>query len=184
MDTENEKEVRIYEFSYLLVPSMAEEDVNAKVESLKKLFTDNGAKIITDEAPEYIGLAYTMIHKVSNKNLRINSAYFGWFKFSAETDILEKVTMSIDRDNDLIRHLLIKTVAENTMAPKKLSQKRDVRKRFGNEATTADAVVAEEVATEPVMLSEEMPDQDIMAEITPEDIIEVASSDENTESLA
>lgn len=187
MDTENDKELRVYEFSYLLVPGMAEEDVKAKVDSLKKLFTDNGATIIADEAPEYIGLAYTMIHKVNNKNLRISSAYFGWFKFKAETDILEKVAVALDRDNDLVRHLLIKTVAENTMAPKKLSQKRDVRKQYNGistptTGTTESTEAVTDVADEPVMLSEDMP-EDVMAEIAPEDVIEVSEPVE-TEALA
>lgn len=187
MDTENDKELRVYEFSYLLVPTMAEEDVKAKVDSLKKLFADNGATIIADEAPEYIGLAYTMIHKVNNKNLRISSAYFGWFKFKSETDILEKVAVALDRDNDLVRHLLIKTVAENTMAPKKLSQKRDVRKQFNGISTpatggTESTEAVAEVADEPVMLSEDMPDE-VMTEIAPEDVIEVSEPVE-TEALA
>lgn len=187
MDTENDKELRVYEFSYLLVPTIAEEDVKAKVDSLKKLFADNGATIIADEAPEYIGLAYTMIHKVNNKNLRISSAYFGWFKFKSETDILEKVAVALDRDNDLVRHLLIKTVAENTMAPKKLSQKRDVRKQYNGISTPATSATESieavaEVADEPVMLSEDMP-EDVMAEIAPEDVIEVSEPVE-TEALA
>lgn len=187
MDTENDKELRVYEFSYLLVPTMAEEDVKAKVDSLKKLFADNGAAIIADEVPEYIGLAYTMIHKVNNKNLRISSAYFGWFKFKSETDILEKVAVALDRDNDLVRHLLIKTVAENTMAPKKLSQKRDVRKQYNGistptTGTTESTEAVTDVADEPVMLSEDMP-EDVMAEIAPEDVIEVSEPVE-TEALA
>ncbi|OGI72112.1 hypothetical protein A3J61_00950 [Candidatus Nomurabacteria bacterium RIFCSPHIGHO2_02_FULL_38_15] len=140
-------EKRVYEFSYLLVPTMAEEDVAGKVSQLKKIFTDSGAEIIADEAPEYIGLAYTIIHKVDNKNVRVNSAYFGWFKFMGEVDVLEKVKMKLDRDNDLVRHLLIKTVAENTMAPKKLSQKREVRKRFTTTTPTQTVETAEAVDT-------------------------------------
>ena len=168
---------------------MAEEYVSAKVDSLKKLFTANGAEFIADEAPDYIGLAYTMIHKVNNKNLRINSAYFGWFKFKSDPEILEKVKMTLDRDTDLVRFLLIKTVAESTLAPKKLSQKRDVRKKFGGNDVVATEIATEAtgevgalpvdgtVEAEPVMLSEDMAD-DVMAEVTPEDLIEIADSKE------
>src|SRR5574343_407706 len=148
MDTEK----RVYEFSYLLVPKLTEEAVLGKVEELKKLFASNGAEFILDENPEYIGLAYTMIHQVNNKNERINSAYFGWFKMSVEADILERVKMTLDRDTDLIRYMLIKTVAENTLAPKKLSQKPTGRKKASSEVVVSEneapTVVEEEVATE------------------------------------
>lgn len=140
MDTEK----RVYEFSYLLVPSMAEEAVNGKIEELKKLFASNGAEFISEESPEYIGLAYTMIHQVNNKNERINSAYFGWLKMNAGVDILEQVKMTLDRDTDLVRYMLIKTVAENTLAPKKLSQKPSTRKRISSETISAEEVVLPE----------------------------------------
>lgn len=164
MDTEIDKEVRVYEFSYLLVPGLAEEDVTAKVDSLKKLFTDNGATIIADEAPEYIGLAYTMIHKVNNKNERVNSAYFGWFKFSAETDILEKVKVAIDRDVQLVRYLLIKTVAENTMMPKKLGQKRDMRKHTPDAEVASDIEVASIPESEPILADDDVTGDELVTE--------------------
>jgi ribosomal protein S6 len=167
---------------------MAEEDVSAKVDSLKKLFIDNGAIIIADGAPEYIGLSYMMIHKVNNKNERINSAYFGWFKFTAEPDILEKVKVAIDRDTDLVRYLLIKTVAENTMVPKKLGQKRDMRKRTQDgesvlgateivdtpEATLAladDDVTGEEIGLEDLVELDGTPI------VTPDDLAEVETKE-------
>lgn len=168
MNTEIDVDLRVYEFSYLLVPSMAEEDVTAKVASLKKLFIDNGATMIADDVPEYIGLAYTMIHKVNNKNERVNSAYFGWFKFNAETDILEKVKVAIDRDVQLVRYLLIKTVAENTMMPKKLGQKRDMRKR------TTDTDVVSGIETDNVESAPILADDDVTGdELVESDLVEL-----------
>jgi ribosomal protein S6 len=164
MDTEIDKELRVYEFSYLLVPGLAEEDVTAKVSSLKKLFTENSATIISEEAPEYIGLAYTMIHKVNNKNERVNSAYFGWFKFNAETDILEKVKVAIDRDTQLVRYLLIKTVAENTMMPKKLVQKRDMRKRTPDSDVVSDIEVADIAESAPILADDDVTGDELVAE--------------------
>lgn len=137
-------EKRIYEFSYLLVPTVAEEAVPAKLEALKKLFTDKGAEIVSDEAPEYIGLAYTMIHKVNNKNERINSAYFGWFKINIDPEMLDEIKAIIDRDIDVLRYMVVKTVAENTMAPKKLSQKRDVQKKTYRNTESSEVVATEE----------------------------------------
>ncbi|MDQ5930684.1 MAG: small subunit ribosomal protein [Bacteroidota bacterium] len=169
IDTLDDKETRVYEFSYLLVPGMAEEDVTAKVDSLKKLFTDNGATIIADEVPEYIGLAYTMIHKVNNKNERVNSAYFGWFKFTSEPDILEKVKVAIDRDVELVRYLLVKTVAENTMMPKKLGQKRDMRKRTTDGDVASDIEVADIPESTPALADDDVTGD----EIAVEDLVEI-----------
>lgn len=125
----NESEMRVYEFSYLIAPEVQEEAAAQKVEDLKNLFVQNFANIIDEERAEYIGLAYTIIHKVDNKNKKINSAYFGWFKFQAGPNVLDNIKMTLDRDVELVRYMLIKTVAESTLAPKKLSQKAGARRK-------------------------------------------------------
>lgn len=184
MDTQNEK--RVYEFSYLIAPEMQEESVAEKVESLKNLFIQNGASIIADEAPEYIGLAYTMVHQVDNKNKKINSAYFGWFKFEADNDVLEKVKMTLDRDAELVRYLFIKTVAENTMAPKKLSQKPGTRRKTvasgevktesteGEIAEVTDSIDETEIDLDSADIVEPIEEVSEVAEVSNEQLEEIS----------
>lgn len=156
MDTEK----RIYEFSYLLVPTVTEEEVQSKIDALKKLFTENGAEVIAEENPEYIGLAYTMIHKVNNKNVPINSAYFGWFKVSVDPQVLDEIKAILDRDLEVLRYMIIKTVAENTLAPKKLSQKRDVQKRTSRTNDTAETASTDEEVKAETEETEELLDEE------------------------
>ncbi|MGI9118001.1 MAG: 30S ribosomal protein S6 [Minisyncoccia bacterium] len=137
---------QVYEFSYLLMPTIPESEVSKKVTALKALFEKSGSTPVSEANPEFISLAYTMIKVINNKHERVNNAYFGWFKFEAPTSILEAVKMTLDRDDDLVRYLLIKTVKENTLAPKKVAPKRESRKNAPTDgsASGADPIVIDD----------------------------------------
>ncbi len=139
---------QVYEFSYLLMPTIPEGDVSKKVTALKALFEKSGSTFITEAFPEFISLAYTMIKVINNKHERVNNAYFGWFKMEAPATVLEAVKMTLDRDDDLVRYLLIKTVKENTLAPKKVAPKREARKNAPTDGSAAGA--------DPIVIEEEM----------------------------
>lgn len=117
---QSEHDPNIYEIGYLLVPTIAEDrvldDVNAiknTVESLQGLLISDGG------LPELITLAYPMTKTVANKNTHYESGYFGWVKFHARPDILPALTKSLEENAQVIRFLLITTVKENTVLPKR-----------------------------------------------------------------
>ena len=65
-------------------------------------------------------LAYTMRPSVFNKKQRYDKSYFGWVKFEVDTISAEAIKKAIEGMDEIFRSLLIITVRENTMAPKKL----------------------------------------------------------------
>ena len=105
----------IYELGFLIIPSITEEAVPAKVGDMREAIRSFGAEFIAEEYPRQIDLAYPMQKKIENKNTIFTSGYFGWFKFEIEADLIDKIKKMLDLDSSIIRFLIIKTVRESTL---------------------------------------------------------------------
>src|SRR4051812_11398655 len=120
MANENiETEARIYELGYLLIGTMPEENVAAKVTAIKDMFEAKGAMSISEEFPRLITLGYEMSRPIGNKKSWFNEGYFGWMKFEMDPAAVEELSAVLRRDEDVLRFLVIKTVRENTVAGKR-----------------------------------------------------------------
>lgn len=118
-DMEKDATSRVYELGYLLVPTIAEEDLPAAYGNLKELTSSFGGVPISDEMPKMITLAYQMVKVISNIRNKFNTAYFGWVKFTMEADKVLELKKKLDLDPTIIRFLILKTVKENTIAAKR-----------------------------------------------------------------
>jgi ribosomal protein S6 len=155
METEKTLEkgdtLTIYEVSYLLLPSLALEQVPVKVASLKGILTSAGGQVISDENPILIDLAYPMTKVVQTMRHKCTAGYFGWMKFETTKTGIESVKKSFDMDNDVLRYLIIKTVRENTLLNGKMKLKIDSFIKKPNESFSEEVVeeapVAEKEAT-------------------------------------
>ena len=131
---------KVYELGYLLVPSIKEEDVPASYGNLKELVTSFGGEIISDDMPKSIALAYTMAKVTSNVRKKYNQAYFGWIKFTMDSQKVLELKAKLDLDASIIRFLILKTVKENTIATKRFvrgeTYKRPKAKSKENETAT------------------------------------------------
>ena len=131
---ENENEVeknaneRVYELGYLLVPTISEEDLPAKIGDLKELVSSLGGIHISDENPKIIPLSYSMAKVVANVRHKFNTAYFGWVKFTMDSDKVLELKKRLDLDSNIIRFLILKTVKENTIAAKRFGR-GEIRRR-------------------------------------------------------
>jgi ribosomal protein S6 len=118
----NEDRKSVYEIGYLIAPSVPEEKVPAEADALRKILTDAGASIITEEIPSTMDLAYEMRRKtVSGAYDKYNEAYFGWIKFEVGSDMIEAAKKSFEAYPSVLRMLLIVTVRENTYLGKRAS---------------------------------------------------------------
>lgn len=116
---ENESNSRVYELGYLLVPTIPEEDVSVVFGNLKELVSSLGGIAISDEMPKIINLAYSMVKVITNIRNKFNTAYFGWVKFTMDSDKVLELKKKLDLDPNFIRFLILKTVKENTIASKR-----------------------------------------------------------------
>ncbi|KKS05022.1 MAG: hypothetical protein UU82_C0002G0031 [Candidatus Nomurabacteria bacterium GW2011_GWC2_41_8] len=141
-EVKDEKEIsedansKVYELGYLLVPTIPEEDVPAVYGNLKELVSSLGGVAISDEMPKKIPLAYAMLKVAANVREKFNTAYFGWSKFTMDSDKILELKKKLDLDPKLIRFLLLKTVKENTIAAKRFVRgemhKRPVMRKNGD----------------------------------------------------
>lgn len=110
---------KVYELGYLLAPTIPEEDVPAAFGNLKELTISLGGVSMSEEMPKHIQLAYAMSKVVQNVRHKFDTAYFGWIKFTMETEKVLELKKKLDLDPNLIRFLLLKTVKENTIAARR-----------------------------------------------------------------
>ncbi len=121
MTNENETMVdsRVYEISFIFDNKLDEETALAKSNAIKQSIATLGGSFISEEAPYMRELAYEMTRVVNNQNVRFNVGYFGWIKFELDADKLKDLEKGIKLDEEVVRHMVVKTVRENTVYTKR-----------------------------------------------------------------
>lgn len=135
--------VKIYELGYHLIPSLAEEEVPQYVNKIKDTLDSYGAIIISEEMPQRMDLAYTMYPSVNNKKQKYTQSYFGWIKFEVDTESAHEFKTKVEDMQEVFRSLLIITVRENTLAPKKIFNTFTKRKYTKNSPEAEKLDIAE-----------------------------------------
>jgi ribosomal protein S6 len=146
---EKEARLSVYEVGYIMVPTIAEESLGEEVTLFKDMFTENGAVFISDEYPKLIELAYEMTRSINNKKQKFSYGYFGWVKFECSTAQAKIIKDILDKNEKLVRYLMIKTVRENTMSVKRAYGKQDgVKRRPAPKAEEAEPINEEVIDKE------------------------------------
>jgi small subunit ribosomal protein S6 len=129
MTNENEtiveggNENRVYEISYILVPTITEDAAAEKISSLKQSIADLGASFISEEEPYMRDLAYEMLRVIKNVNNRFDTGFFGWIKFELDPANLTKVEKILKLDEDVIRYIAVKADRNINIYTKKIVAK-------------------------------------------------------------
>ena len=121
MEKTAERDAKVYEIGYLIVPSVPAEGVAEQTNMIKDILAKHKAGVIADESATLRALSYTMVKKIGTANRRFDSAYFGWIKFEAapvEVRLIEKEVKEVE---SILRLLLINTVREHTLLSNKLN---------------------------------------------------------------
>jgi small subunit ribosomal protein S6 len=166
----SEKTTRLYELGFILVPTMPETEVPAKLESLKSLINKVEGEVTAEGNPEYIDLAYTIEKTFGSKKSKYSQGYFGFIKFNAEPAALESLKKSLDGDVEIVRYLLIKTEEGNNIIFKKPKVEA---KRGDAQIDETDLEDADESVDDIIAAHEALPD------LLPE--IEADSKEEDAE---
>jgi ribosomal protein S6 len=149
---ENETQVEVsdnsvYEVGFHLVPDITEEKLPEAFGNIKEVLTKSGATVISEEFPKLTTLAYTMEKTINNKIERFRDGNFGWIKFEVEGAEIAKIDAALRLRTDVIRHLIVTTVRENTIASKRAPSVRR-RTTEGGEATDAPEMSKAEIDRE------------------------------------
>ncbi len=117
---EKETDAKVYELGYHLLPTLSEGDIAHEVSSLKSQIERRGGVILAEEAPKMIDLSYTMSKENAGKLVKFNTTHFGWVKFEMAPLMAAELKADAGGNSNILRHLLITTVRESTMAPRRM----------------------------------------------------------------
>jgi ribosomal protein S6 len=115
---ETEKEMKIYEVGFHVVPTIGEEEARTQFVQVKTMITDAGGSIISEGDLALRNLAYTLTKTTKAVKTKYNKAYFGWIKFEMSAEDIGNIKKNIEGMDSVIRHLITLTVRENTMIGK------------------------------------------------------------------
>lgn len=125
-------ESRVYEVSYLLVPSLDEAGRSSAVDALRAHVEGKGGTIISEVYPELIELSYPMDHITAGKRTSVRSAFFGWMFVELDPGEAPTVKSAVEGEGSVIRSLLVQTSRTQAETPTHYS--------FGRFAPTAETV--------------------------------------------
>ncbi len=112
---EQEEEPKVYELGFLIVSTVPEEHVGGEFQKIKDTVVANGGTFVSEDAPKLRPLAYTVLKHVAGRNVKYDKAYFGWVKFIMRPSSVEVFKSAIEKNQNILRHLLIMTVKESTL---------------------------------------------------------------------
>lgn len=112
----NKNTEKVYEVSFHLVPTLDADGVSKAFARVKDAISGVG-KVISEESPVLRDLAYTIRHTVRQRDGsydRFDEAHFGSVKFSSPRGGVKRVEQSLSDDDEVLRFLVLETVAEDT----------------------------------------------------------------------
>ncbi|HVM73310.1 MAG TPA: 30S ribosomal protein S6 [Candidatus Paceibacterota bacterium] len=127
-DDSQESGLRIYEVGYHIIPTVKEEDIEAIVNSIRTVIERAGGSFITEGAPVSMKLSYAMTAREGDKNVEYDRGYFGWIKFESSIEAAESLNQMLTSDRTILRHIIFRTVREETRARMKIPTLREVRR--------------------------------------------------------
>jgi len=115
----------IYEVGFHVAPTVSEDGVVAVVEQIRSALGGMPgnmaeAEIISEQFPQKIQLAYTIVRSDLGHREKSNEAYFGFIKFALEREAIPAFETALRAMKDVLRFLLIETVREEiVVAPRR-----------------------------------------------------------------
>lgn len=119
---------RIYEIGYHISPSVKEEDVEKIVAEIRKAIEKEGGNFIAEGAPAMTRLSYAFPGIEGGKHVDFDRAFFGWLKFEAPAHSALTLDQVLKLNNSILRHIIFRTVREETRAHLRAPQLREVRR--------------------------------------------------------
>ena len=116
---------QVYEIGFHILPTVAEEKLGDEVAVIRGAIEKAGGTIISEEFPKMRDLTYTMKKYIDTKKTSFAKAYFGWIKFELDVEAVAGIKTVADTHPNVLRHIIIKTVRENTLFVKPQADKEE-----------------------------------------------------------
>ena len=100
-----EKDNKTYEINYLMTPLLPEDKVAEETAVLRKIIEDNKGFVVGEDQPKTQKLSYPI--------KKFDSAYYGWFKFSAGAESVDNIKNGFNKNEKILRALVTEAGKEN-----------------------------------------------------------------------
>lgn len=122
-ETATKDNVKVYEIGFHVAPFVGEDNVSNEVEGVKALIEKIKGEVISEDFPKLRPLAYPLSKVVKGSKKIFKECYFGWIKFEADAESIAVFTKAVEKMENIVRFLVIKTIRENTLYTQKFIQK-------------------------------------------------------------
>lgn len=116
---EEQDEGAVYELGYHLLGTTPTEQVAGAVADVKALIEKHGGIFISEEFPQLIRLAYTIIRRSAGGSEKHDMAHFGSIKFEMSPAEVVKLKEDLEEQHAVLRFIITRTVREDTRAPRR-----------------------------------------------------------------
>lgn len=141
MESTSSKEgVNVYEIGFHILPFVGEENIAHEVSKIKDALDKIRAVVIAEDFPRLRALAYPITKVIKGDKKVCNEAYFGWVKFEAPVEAIESLKGEVERLENIIRYLIMKTVRENTLYGAKFVRDKEIKRERKEEQKTAPKI--------------------------------------------
>ena len=137
-----EKDNKTYEINYLMTPLILEDKVAEETAVLRKIIEDNKGFVVGEDQPKTQKLSYPI--------KKFDSAYYGWFKFSAGAESVDNIKNGFNKNEKILRALVTEAGKENIA---------QFTPRYGSVAPKPEAVSsekAEKIEIKPEQIDEKL----------------------------
>ncbi|MAG12788.1 hypothetical protein CL630_03180 [bacterium] len=117
----DDKEPRLYELGYHLLPTLSEEEIPQEVGVLKDGIEKHSGAMVSDQMPRVMSLAYSMSKIMGQKRKYFDTALFGWIKFQMSPKDLLEFDKELKHNKHILRFILVKIAREKLPSVKKMT---------------------------------------------------------------
>lgn len=117
VQAEESSERASYECAFHLLPTVADGEVARVCESIKGIIVEHGGEVFDEEMPQRFTLAYEIAKSAEGRAQRFTNSWFGWVRFTLSPRELERVTVELNHQAEILRHLTIKLTKEEIAHP-------------------------------------------------------------------
>lgn len=96
-----------YELAYHFSSLLGEEELALSTKKLMDLLKKHEGEVFAEEAPKLRDLSYTIVYSFEGKKEKIDSAYFGWVRFTAPSVEIPALQAALSLTPRLARHLIV-----------------------------------------------------------------------------
>ncbi len=185
METNQQREDKkmVYEIGCLFVPIISDKDVLTEVSKIKSILEELDCNFLSGDGPDMKELAYSMKKMIDGEKHLFAKAYFVWLKFTADSDKLVDLKKDLDKNENILRYILIKTVKEDML----ISSQKKILSKITDEKNRKSVkpikiIKKEEVPVE-ILDNNDTSDKEEVNKVEDKDLVEEKGLDDTIDKL-